>query len=87
MPKLVEVDLSKGVKANHVDIRVDGTFYLVKINGSYFAGRFRNVWFGLSFGGWYGRPIQFDTPGSNRSLWEGVWEIVEQEGDKDEEYR
>lgn len=83
MTKLVKVDLSKGVKHDHADIRVDGTFYLVKIGKSYFAGRFRRMWFGLSFNNWYGGPIQFDTPGSNSSMWRGVWEIVEQEGEND----
>ena len=76
MPKLIEIDLSKGIKSKHVDIKTDGTFYLVKIGGAYFAGRFGKVWFGLSFHNWYGGPIQFDTPGYNSSMWEGAWEIV-----------
>ena len=83
MPKLVEVDLSKGIKHDHADIRIDGTRYLVRIGSNYFAGRFHKIWFGLVFSGWHGGTIQFDTPGSNSSTWEGVWEIVEQEGDDD----
>ena len=83
MPKLIEIDLSKGLKHDHVDIKIDGTFYLVKIGRSYFAGTFHKMWFGLSFSGWYGGPFQFDTPGYNSSMWEGVWEI--QEGGNDDD--
>lgn len=76
MKYLTEIDLNKGHKSTHPDIKTDGTFYLVKIDGQAHGGRFRKVWFGLSFYPWVnGVGIQFDTPGTNRSRWEAVWEV------------
>ena len=74
---LRRVDLSKGYKHNHPDIRTDNTSYLIKHDGSRFAGKFNKAWFGLSFSDWHGGPLQFDVPGYNGSAWEAVLEIVE----------
>ncbi len=80
-PKLEKVNLWKGSNKdyhNHPDIKTDGTQYLIKHRGQYFAGRFYEVWFGLNFHGWHGTPLQYDKPGCNRSGWEAVWEIIEE---------
>lgn len=71
---LTEIDLTKGKGHNHPDIKTDGTRYLCLINGSFEAGSFSTVPFGLSFfGGFVSK--QYDTPGTNGSNWQRVWEI------------
>lgn len=75
--KLVELDMSRADKHTHPDIIV-GEWYLVKIHNQYWAGRFNKVWFGLNFRPWANPVgIQFDAPGTNSSMWEGIWRIVE----------
>ncbi len=78
-PILREIDLSKGNGCNHTDIKADGTKYFVKHNGRYYYGSFNNPWYGLNFIGIYDAGAQYDTPGTNHSLWEAVWEIVEKD--------
>lgn len=74
--KLVPLDMNLSNEHKHPQIKTDGTQYLVKVKGQYFAGCFDEVWFGLNFSGWYA-PLQFDAPGTNKSKWEQIWEIVE----------
>lgn len=73
--KLIPLDLTRGEGHHHPDIRVDGTSYLVKHRGRWMAGTFGTVWFGLNFHGWLA-PLQYDQPGTNRSGWEEIHEIV-----------
>ena len=82
---LVELDLTKqsfrkgsqkeGLENtnDHPDIK-QNTFYLCKIDGNYYAGKFLRTWFGLSFTGHY--TYQYDKPNTNHSQWENIWEIV-----------
>jgi len=74
--RLVQLDLTKNDGHHHPDIRVDGTSYLVKHRGQWFAGTFSTAWFGLKFNGWYGVPLQYDQPGTNMSGWEEIHEII-----------
>jgi hypothetical protein len=84
-PVLKEVDLSKcfstkggpgaGSFHDHPDI-VCRKQYLALIKGKYFAGYFSRQWYGWNFDGWHGCGMQLDRPGTNSSLWEGLWEIV-----------
>jgi hypothetical protein len=72
----IEIDLSKGDKHSHPDIKADGTLYLCRIGGGWFMGAFDSQWFGLSFKGWLNpHGLQFDTPGTNSSKWERVIEL------------
>lgn len=74
--KLKEIDLTKGKEHNHPDINCKDT-YLCKINGNFFAGNFSKQWYGLNFDNWYGDSgLQYDTPGTNASMWEQVWLIT-----------
>jgi len=75
--KLIEIDLTKGNKSNHPDIKKE-IQYLAKINKTWFAGFFSKQWYGWNFDGWYGVGIQFDTPGTNKSRWKQLFEIVEE---------
>lgn len=69
-------DNSAGI-SDHPDIFAE-TPYLAKIDGQYFAGQFEPEWYGWSFDGWGGGGgLQLDKPGTNASLWQGLWEIVE----------
>lgn len=73
----IEIDLSKGTKHSHPDIKTDGTLYMCKIDGGWFMGAFTQQWFGLSFKGWLNTAgLQFDTPGTNSSRWERVIEVI-----------
>jgi hypothetical protein len=80
-PKLKAVDLSKCFsKENdcsfHDHKGINGRrSYLAKIGGFYYAGKFERVWFGWTFDGWNGTPLQLDMPGTNSSMWQGLWEI------------
>ncbi len=78
IPKLLPIDLSRSDGHTHPDIKTDGRYYLCRIGGGLFCGKFRPVWFGLNFSPWINGPvgIQFDAPGTNRSHWEAVWEIT-----------
>lgn len=74
-PKLKPIDLSKGKKSDHPDISSRKT-YLALIGGEFFAGGFSRQWYGWNFDGWINDVgLQFDTPGTNASEWEGLWEI------------
>ena len=74
--KLKEIDLSKGEKHNHPDIKYC-KLYLAKVNGRYETGYFSEEHYGLSFSGFYSAGLQFDTPGWNSSGWEQLWEVIE----------
>jgi len=77
-PKLKQIDLSKGTENKHPDIKADGkTPYLIKYGNEFSAGTFEKEDGLMNFDGWYGLPLQYDKPGTNRSYWQGVWEIVE----------
>jgi len=83
MIELVELDLTKtggnGQYATqcHPDIK-PGIQYLCLIGGTYFAGNFQEVWYGLNFLGWDNEVgLQYDAPGTNSSRWERIWEIRE----------
>lgn len=77
-PALRQVDLFRGDGHNHPDIKTDGTYYLAQIDGRYWSGCFVTQWYGLYFiGGALG--FQYDTPGTNSSMWEALWEIVDGE--------
>jgi hypothetical protein len=79
-PYLKEIDLSKGIKSDHPDLKTDGTQYLILYSDRYMVGTFSKVWFGLvCHAGWL-NP-QFDTPGYNSSNWQRVWEIIDNEKD------
>lgn len=73
-PILRKVDLFRGDEHNHPDIKTDGTRYLALIDGIYWCGSFGRQWYGLYFMG--GISFQYDTPGTNSSRWEALWEIV-----------
>lgn len=77
-PILKEIDLSKGNGHEHPDIKLDNTTYLAKIGGHYSVGTFFEQWFGLSFNDNFCNP-QFDAPGFNKSDWENLWEIIDDE--------
>lgn len=82
--KLKQIDLEKccnmpGKSSDffqwHKDIK-ESKQYLAKIDGYYFVGEFFTVWYGWSFDGWGGGGgLQLDNPGTNSSMWEGLWEI------------
>jgi hypothetical protein len=77
-PKLKPIDLTKGEDSKHPDIKT-GTTYLARIGGTYHVGKFSKQWYGWNFDGWSHNPgvgLQFDTPGTNNSKWQGLWEIV-----------
>ena len=74
--KLKRIDLTRGEGHNHPDIKTDGTPYLTKYDGYFYAGTFDEEWFGLTFEGWHS-PLQFDAPDTNYSEWTDLWEIVE----------
>lgn len=82
--ELIKIDLSKSFIApesdggtnDHPDLKTDGTAYLCRLDGEFFAGTFDREWFGLNFNGWY-NCLQYDAPGTNQSFWEDVWEIKE----------
>jgi hypothetical protein len=77
-PKLVPIDLSKGNGHNHPDICL-GKRYLAKIGGEFYTGRFSKQWYGFNFNdGWGCSGHQFDTPGTNCSNLEELYEIVKQ---------
>ena len=69
-----KLDLSKAKEHSHPDIEI-GKLYLVKINGSWFFGKFDKEWYGLFFDGWCDCGRQFDAPGFNKSKWEAVCEV------------
>lgn len=75
--KLKEIDLTKGDEHSHPDIVVGYKLYLARVDGRYATGYFSAQWYGLNFSGFYEAGLQFDTPGSNSSQWEQLWEIVE----------
>jgi hypothetical protein len=81
IPILVPVDLSKAKKHTCPSIE-EGESYLVLHNGKYYAGKFARTkegWNvgGLNFSSIYPSGAQFNAPGWNGSLWQGVWRIVD----------
>lgn len=82
-PILHRIDLSKCCRkkggygeSHHPDISARKQ-YLVLIDGSFYAGQFCRQWFGWNFeGGPWDAGYQLDKPGTNASLWQGIWEIV-----------
>lgn len=77
--KLIKIDLSKGNRGNHPDI-VLGRFYLAKIADNWSCGKFSKQHYGFHFGNGFGAcgGQQFDTPGSNCSKWQELYEISEE---------
>ena len=71
------IDLRKGMKSDHPDIKTNGTKYLIKYDGFYYIGSFGRQWYGLNFGGIYGVGAQFNVPGYNCSSWQEVYEVIE----------
>ena len=52
------------------------SLYLVKWDGDLYLGRFSRQWYGLNFECELGESgFQFDAPGFNDSLWQGVWVV------------
>lgn len=74
VPYLVPVDLSRGNRGDHPDLRSDQD-YLYKVHGHWHVGRPHRQWYGWNFSGWWGTCIQFDTPGTNGSTWEYIYEL------------
>ena len=81
-PKLNPIDLSKCCQKKgghglswHPDIRTE-TPYLALLSGQFYAGKFSEQWYGWNFDGWGTSGAQLDKPGTNCSMWEGLWEIV-----------
>ena len=75
---LKEIDLTKGNKHEHPDIRCDGTHYVVDWGGHLLIGTFGRVVFGLNFSWFWGATsLQFDAPGSNYSSWRKLWEVMD----------
>jgi hypothetical protein len=74
----VELDLTKGEKHFHPDIKTDGTGYMCMIGGRWFYGNFDMQWYGLNFNGWINpyAGLQYDKPGWNASRWERVIEVT-----------
>lgn len=78
-PRLTPIDLRRGKESRHPDIE-KGVSYLVKYDGMFYAGTFSEQHYGWNFnGGPTGTGYQFNTPGYNHSMWEGLWKI-EHEG-------
>lgn len=76
MLKLIRINLSKGKESNHPDIKVGSKFtYLAKIGGQWTTGHFTKQWYGLNFQALYDAGIQFDTPGTNESDWEELYQL------------
>lgn len=78
--ELKEVRLSRGDRVQkQSDFKLYPTRYLVKIGQSFHAGWFN--WFDLQsrwiFQGGPWPTYQYDPPETNNSNWNGVWEIIE----------
>ena len=73
-PKVI--DLSKGHRGDHPDIKTDGTSYLYKWAGRWSCGQFVRVWYGLTAHDGHCNP-QFDASGYNKSKWEEMYEICD----------
>ena len=69
------LDLTKGEGHEHPDIK-ENTQYFAKIYGKFWQGTFNREWYGWNFNGWVNH-LQYDKPGTNRSDWEEIWEILE----------
>lgn len=81
-PTLVPIDLKKcfskendGSFHDHKDIK-SRKQYLAKVGGTFAAGTFSRQWYGWSFNAIYDAGLQLDKPGTNASMWQGLWEIV-----------
>lgn len=75
--KLKKINLKKGDEHNHPDIQVGRSYYLAKIDGQLYVGKFSREWYGLNFGYDDGAGVQFDTPGFNGSEWQALWKITQ----------
>lgn len=73
-PRLVELDMKLANEHNHPHIQLRKN-YLILWDGKYYAGKFTRQWYGLNFSGVFDAGLQFDTPGTNASRWQQVWEI------------
>ena len=76
MLQLQQIDLTKGQKSNHPDIKPGSQHYLAKIHDRWSVGTFGRVWFGLTFHDGHINP-QFDTPGYNSSQWQELYKLVD----------
>lgn len=81
-PKLVKIDLKKctvnkesGLGHDHPDIN-SRSLYLACIGGDFCAGHFSKQWYGWNFDDWGTSGISLDKPGTNGSMWKGLWRIV-----------
>lgn len=76
-PKLIKIDLTKGEGHKHPDFN-DKDQFLIKHDGTWYAGWFGKQWYGWNFGPWVnGVGVQYDKPGTNSSEWEEVYLIKE----------
>lgn len=77
--KLTRLNLRKGDGHKHPDIKTgDRHVYLVKWNDELSLGSFNRERYGLYYTPTCGGlGFQYDKPGTNASLWQGVWLIRE----------
>lgn len=68
---LKKLDLSKREGCEHPDIKSTKQ-YLVKYDGSFYAGTFSRQWYGWNFNGIYGAGAQLDYDD-----WQEIYEIVQ----------
>jgi len=73
MVKLKPIDLEKINGCEHPDISLEW-YYLAKIHGRWYAGRFSRQHYGLNFQAVYGAGYQLSWDG-----WEQLYEIVDHE--------
>ena len=71
----VDMDFADGTYCSA--IKTDGTQYLIKWWGRFYAGTFSMQHYGLNFNGVYDAGLQFRKPGTKGSDWEAIWEIRE----------
>lgn len=78
--RLKEIGLAKidkHGKRNGKPIIKERTYYLARIGANLYFGRFSRQWYGWNFDdGWGASGHQFDPPGTNRSDWKQLWEVV-----------
>jgi len=78
--ELKRIDLSKGERNRHPDIKIGKTQYLVKYDGHYIIGSFGEEWYGFTFHFFWGANcLRFGTAdevGSAHERWQEVWEIT-----------
>lgn len=76
-PRLERINLRKADRHEHPDIKVGSRYlYLARWGGNYYLGSFSRQHYGLNFDCDFGfSGLQFDAPGYNASLWEGLWRV------------